>query len=108
MKHTGLDFYVEGQYVSQSDYVLILFDPVEQRWTPFDNADIHPFGKRFFTIWSQFTNLSEEDITRMAQEAATIIDWLRQERGWELFDATLWLYQGEDNRPKRMFRWDLC
>ena len=106
MKRTGLNFYVEGQYVTDSDWQ-DLADPRDQDWIPFQNSDLHPFRKRFFTAWSQHTELTKHDIHDLALHIINLIDWLRQERDWTGFCATLWLHEGT-SRPQRMFQWELC
>jgi len=109
MKKTGLMFYVEGEYVTESDYDPHTNEPTEQNWTPFDNADLHPFNKPYFTIWSQFSKLIQKDREEIAGKLLVeLIDWLRQERDWVLFDATLWLHRGSEDKPIKMFHWELC
>ena len=41
MKRTGLNFCVEGEYVTEFDW-RPLADPKDQDWIPFDNSDVHP------------------------------------------------------------------
>ena len=113
MKRTGLSFSVEGEYVTEGDYKVRtdeggFMDPSDQNWIPFSNADIHPFGKPTFTAWSQFSDLNKQDIQELTDQVVQVIDWLRQERDWALFDATLWLHRGKDDDPLRVFRWELC
>ena len=113
MKRTGLSFYVEGEYVTESDYrprtnTSGFTDPSDQDWIPFSNADIHPFGKPTFTAWSQFSDLNEKDTQELTDQLVQVINWLYQERDWILFDATLWLHRGKASKPRRMFRWELC
>lgn len=113
MKRTGLSFYVEGEYVTESDYRLRtdeggFMDPKDQDWIPFSNVNIHPFGKPTFTAWSQFSDLNEKDIQELTDQVVQVIDWLRQERDWALFDAILWLHRGEHDDPLQVFHWELC
>ena len=75
MKRTGLNFCVEGEYVTEFDW-RPLADPKDQDWIPFDNSDIHPWGKPFFTAWSQFSQLTEKDVQEMADQIVEVIDWL--------------------------------
>jgi hypothetical protein len=106
MKCTGISFYVEGEYVTESDWHP-LADPKDQDWIPFDNSDIHPWSKPFFTAWSQFDELTEKDVQEMADQIVEVINWLYQERDWVGFCATLWLHRGQ-GKPQRMFRWEIC
>jgi len=106
MKRTGVECHVEGEYVLEPDWKGY-DDPNNENWQPFDNADIHPFGKPFFTAWSQFDVLTDKDRDELTDQIITVIDWLRQERDWCGFDATLWLHRGTE-LPVRIFRWQVC
>jgi len=107
MKRTGLSFYVEGEYVRESDWKEVN-DPNDQDWIPFDNVDIHPFKRPYFTAWSQFSELTDDDYEELTDVIVTVIDWLYQELDWGGFYATLWLYRGEEQKPKKVFLWELC
>jgi len=106
MKRTGLEFYVIGEYVTAFDWEGHT-DPGDENWLPFDNADIHPFSKTFFTAWSQFDDLTDLDRAELANEIVAVINWLRHERDWYGFNATLWLHRGTES-PVRIFHWELC
>lgn len=106
MKHTGILFYVEGEYVTKGDWQGCL-DPADENWTFFENADLHPFGKRFFTAWCTCRELTQSDIHDCAMQIVQVIDWLRQERNWCGFDATLWLHTNT-SKPRKMFQWEIC
>ena len=107
MKQTGLNFYVEGEYVAESDW-RGWDDPGNEDWQLFDNANIHPFGERFFVAWSQFRNLTDKDKKELTEQIITVVEWLYHELDWRGFDASLWLHYGEGKKPERVFRWELC
>jgi len=107
MKRSGLSFYVEGEYVRENDWEEF-DDPADQDWIPFDNTYIHPFMQPYFTAWSQFSNLTDDDCEELTNIVITVIGWLYQELDWRGFCATLWLYRGKEQKPKQVFKWELC
>lgn len=106
MKQTGLLFYVEGEYVTESDWEGC-DDPGDEEWVCFSNEDIHPFGKQYFTAWSQFREINEKDEAELIEEIVAVVDWLYRERDWAGFNAVLWLHRGKD-LPERVYGWEMC
>lgn len=103
MLQTGLSFYISGEYSKD----IHPDDPEKATWEMFTTTDIHPAGKEYFTAWSQFTEITDEDRERMVDEVSIVIDWIRKDRGWDGFVATLWQYRG-DQKPLQVNRWELC
>jgi hypothetical protein len=102
-ERVGYVFYVEGEYCEN---LQDLPDPADEDWVPFQMQDLHPGGEDRIAIWTHYSEPCPEAEEEAIAKAITIVEWMREEKDWEGFDASLWLWRGEQAH-KRVFRWEL-
>lgn len=100
MNRIALIFRAEGEYKSWLDGT----EADEAGWEPFEMCDLHPAGRDHFKIWSQARELTDEVRQEMIKQAVTVVDWMRNEKGWDGFCADLVLHA----QGKKVFHWELC
>ncbi len=98
MRKTGIRFFVEGEYATRLDENGEFAD-----WQPFETRDLRADGKEEIIIWSQFDGIDAEELECMISRAVNVIDWMREERGWDGFNASL--YRSTTN--ERVFSWEI-
>lgn len=99
---TGFIFRVEGIYVGTLEYY---DDPKDEDWQEFSTRDLHPAGKPQFTIWVDTGEPDEVDRHDAIARAITIVNWMRGEKGWEGFHATLSMRTRDGYQP--VYQWEL-
>ena len=104
MRHLAYRFHVEGEYC---EHLEGLPDPADEEWVLFDLRDLHPNQKDHITIWvPNFTTHCDEALQEAIDRAVVVVEWMKDGKGWDGFDASLWLNRG-NNKPERVFRWEL-
>lgn len=104
LDETRFAFYVCGAFCKQKDQDPDA-DPDSWSWEPFTNQDLHPSGSDFFVMPVPVKVAGAKG--QALQEVATVIDWLRKDRGWVGFDATLYLFRSGLQRDTVMKKWML-
>ena len=105
MFKVGYRFTVEGYYCV---HLQGLPDPNDEDWQLFDLDDLHPGRKNVITVMvANYDTPCEAAKQEAVERAVHVVEWMRGEKGWQGFDAKLWLLKGQ-NPDGRVFRWELC
>jgi hypothetical protein len=99
----GYVFHVAGEYCKELQH---LDDPADEDWIPFGMSDLHPAGEESITIWTNYGRPCPQARQEAIDRAITIVEWMRGFRGWEGFDAGLWIGRPGDH-GERVMRWEL-
>jgi hypothetical protein len=95
-------FRVDGEYCER---LKGLPDPADEDWEYFDMHDLHPGGADHITILTDYAETCPEAQAAAVSKAVTVVEWMQEEKGWEGFDATLWLCHRDKSPDARAFRW---
>lgn len=102
----GYIFYIEGEFCEDLQG---LPDPASEDWEYFETDDLHPTHESTITIWvPNYRDHCESALKEAVERAVCVVEWMRDCKGWEGFDARLWHGNpGAETRPVEAFKWEI-
>ena len=83
-------------------------DPCDENWELFELCDLHPGKKDYIVVMvANYDAPCASAQQKAVERAVHVIEWMRGEKGWQGFAASLWLCN-QHNPDQRVFRWELC